>query len=161
MGQKVLYVALPNEPWPIACLPPSSPPEIVVGSCPEVDRLGEDLRRYLSGQPVQFTLERLALEACGGFQRQVLLAEYGIPRGAVSTYGRLARTVSRPGAARAVGQALAQNPFPIIIPCHRTVRSDGRLGGYRGGLAMKRALLQMEGVDVDPGGGVLVDRFHY
>jgi methylated-DNA-[protein]-cysteine S-methyltransferase len=60
-----------------------------------------------------------------------------------------------------VGGALGRNPFPIIIPCHRAVRSDGQLGGYRGGVAMKRALLEMEGVEISPTGKVLTDRFYY
>jgi methylated-DNA-[protein]-cysteine S-methyltransferase len=76
----------------------------------------------------------------------VLLAEYGIPRGYVSTYRRIAEHVGSPGGSRAVGGALSGNPFPIIIPCHRAVRSDGGLGGYQGGLEMKKRLLAMEGV---------------
>ncbi|MCK7468651.1 MAG: MGMT family protein [Desulfosudis oleivorans] len=64
-------------------------------------------------------------------------------------------------AVRAVGQALATNPFPIIVPCHRAVRSSGELGGYQGGPAMKRALLEREGVAFDAAGRVVVPRFHY
>ncbi len=90
------------------------------------------------GEPVRFTLGLLDLGQCPPFQRRVLLAEYGIPRGRVSTYGRLAAGLGAPGAARAVGTALARNPFPIIIPCHRTVRADGDPGGFRGGAPPKR-----------------------
>ncbi|HUV77781.1 MAG TPA: MGMT family protein [Desulfobacterales bacterium] len=61
----------------------------------------------------------------------------------------------------AVGTALAKNPFPIIIPCHRAVRSDGTLGGYQGGLEMKRALLEMEGVCFDTLDRVLTKGFFY
>ena len=60
-----------------------------------------------------------------------------------------------------MGSALARNPFPIVIPCHRAVRSNGELGGYQGGVEMKRALLEMEGVPVLPGGRVLMDRVYY
>jgi methylated-DNA-[protein]-cysteine S-methyltransferase len=119
------------------------------------------LRRYADGENVRFDLGLLALDACGYFQREVLLSEYAIPRGAVSTYGRVARVVGHRGAARAVGQALARNPFPVVIPCHRAVRADGSLGGYRGGVRMKRALLELEGVEVDPRGRVCVDQFYY
>lgn len=105
-------------------------------------------------------MEMVALELCGEFQRRVLLAEYGIPRGWVSTYGRIARHIGSPGAARAVGTALAENPFPIIIPCHRAVRADGTLGGYQGGKEMKRALLEMEGVEFK-GAGVSMERVYY
>ncbi|MEA3339092.1 MAG: MGMT family protein, partial [Chloroflexota bacterium] len=83
------------------------------------------------------------------------------PRGWVSTYGRIAKSLGNPRAARAVGNALARNPFPIIIPCHRTIRADGRLGGFRGGVEMKRALLEMEGVEVDDVGKALTDRVYY
>ncbi|MCK4234435.1 MGMT family protein [candidate division WOR-3 bacterium] len=81
------------------------------------------------------------------FQQKVLRAEHGIPRGSVSTYQRIAMYLGNPKGARAVGNALANNPFPIIIPCHRAIRSDGTLGGYQGGLEMKRVLLEMEGID--------------
>jgi methylated-DNA-[protein]-cysteine S-methyltransferase len=56
---------------------------------------------------------------------------------------------------------LARNPFPIIIPCHRAIRSDGRLGGFQGGPAMKRALLELEGVEISAAGRVLAERFYY
>jgi len=112
------------------------------------------MQRYLGGQAVELPLDLIYLEACSGFQRRVLLAEYAVPRGRVSSYGRLAAGLGAPSAARAVGSALARNPFPIIIPCHRTVRSDGDLGGFRGGLDMKRALLELEGVELTPAGTV-------
>jgi methylated-DNA-[protein]-cysteine S-methyltransferase len=79
----------------------------------------------------------------------------------VSTYQRIAQYLGNPRGARAVGTALATNPFPIIIPCHRAIRSDGTLGGYQGGLPMKRVLLEMEGIRVDERGRVAVDHFFY
>jgi len=91
----------------------------------------------------------------------VLLAEHAIPRGLVSTYGRIARHIGAPGAARAVGTALAQNPFPIIVPCHRAVRVNGALGGFRGGLDMKRKLLEGEGVLFGANGRVSMGHVHY
>ncbi|MBC7317034.1 MAG: MGMT family protein, partial [Chloroflexi bacterium] len=95
---------------------------------------------------VAFPLDLVAWEGCSPFQKRVLLADYAIPRGQVSTYGLIAAHLGMPNAARAVGRALATNPFPILIPCHRAIRSDRTLGGYQAGLAMKRALLEMEGV---------------
>jgi methylated-DNA-[protein]-cysteine S-methyltransferase len=130
-------------------------------SLPAIADLGRKIQRFLRGEALTFDLELVALEVCGEFQRRVLLAEYGIPRGRVSTYGRIASRVEAGGAARAVGNALAQNPFPIIIPCHRAVRSDGSIGGYQGGAAMKRALLAMEGMEFTAGGKVLMRRVHY
>jgi methylated-DNA-[protein]-cysteine S-methyltransferase len=118
------------------------------------------MRRFLRGAAVSFDLDRVALETCGDFQRRVLLAEHRIPRGRVSTYGRIALRLGVPGAARAVGRALARNPFPIIIPCHRAVRADGTLGGYQGGRAMKRALLELEGVAFGETGRVRLQDLH-
>jgi methylated-DNA-[protein]-cysteine S-methyltransferase len=129
-------------------------------SSAEITELSEQLRRFLEGGAVRFSLDRIALELCGEFQRRVLLAEYGIPRGAVSTYGRIAKYLGTPGGSRAVGNALALNPFPIIIPCHRAVRADGSIGGYQGGSGMKRALLAMEGV-VFRGSKVSMEKVHY
>jgi methylated-DNA-[protein]-cysteine S-methyltransferase len=83
----------------------------------------------------------------GPFEREVLAALRRIPAGQVRTYRDIARALGEPGAARAVGTACARNPLPLLIPCHRVVRSDGGLGGYslRGGVDLKRRLLQAEG----------------
>lgn len=130
-------------------------------SSPEVDGLGDQVRRFLEGQAVVFDLNFMALEVCVKFQRKVLLAEYGIPRGWISTYGRIAKHIGVGGGGRAAGRALAENPFPIIIPCHRAVRADGELGGYQGGSGMKRALLEMEGVEFAANGKVRMERIFY
>jgi methylated-DNA-[protein]-cysteine S-methyltransferase len=76
-----------------------------------------------------------------------------IPMGRVSTYGAIAKAIGFPGAAQAVGQALGANPNPIVVPCHRVVRSDGVLGGYSGGEGptTKEKLLAREGVQVSAG----------
>ena len=71
-----------------------------------------------------------------------------MPAGRVTTYAALARAVGRPRAARAVGNALHQNPQPIVVPCHRVVRSDGLVGGYRFGSSRKKTLLADEGIVV-------------
>jgi methylated-DNA-[protein]-cysteine S-methyltransferase len=84
-----------------------------------------------------------------GFRRDVLQACAAIPAGEVRTYGQLAAAAGRPRAARAVGTAMATNPIPDLVPCHRVVRSDGRIGHYSaGGPARKAAMLAAEGVDV-------------
>lgn len=88
------------------------------------------------------------LSLVGPFQRRVLERLRRIPRGEVRTYRDIAREIGQPGATRAVGTACARNPIPLIVPCHRVVRSDGGLGGYslRGGVALKKQLLDREGV---------------
>jgi len=121
---------------------------------PVMDHMAHEIGRFLEGDPVTFTLELLDLEVCTPFQRRVLPVEFQVPRGRVTTYGRLADRIAAPGAARAVGRALARNPFPLIIPCHRCIRESGHLGGFRGGLTMKRALLEMEGIVFDHMGKV-------
>jgi methylated-DNA-[protein]-cysteine S-methyltransferase len=136
-------------------------PQAEPGSAPEIGSLAGRVKAYFGGENVRFDLSLCELERCADFQRRVLRAEYAIPRGRVSTYGRIAAHLGAPRAGRAVGRALAENPFPILIPCHRAVRSDGALGGYQGGPSMKRALLEMEGVPFDKGGRVAVRSFHY
>ncbi|MEO6349810.1 MAG: methylated-DNA--[protein]-cysteine S-methyltransferase [Candidatus Limnocylindrales bacterium] len=92
----------------------------------------------------------LDLEQLPDFERQVLMKTLEIPRGEVRPYAWVAAELGRPLAVRAVGNALARNPIPFVIPCHRVVRSDGRIGNYgAGGPASKRALLQSEGLDTD------------
>ena len=81
------------------------------------------------------------------FQRAIWEAVLSIPYGTTISYAELAHRAGRPGAARAVGQAVGSNPIPLLIPCHRVVGADG-LGGFGGGLPMKRALLKQEGVTV-------------
>ena len=78
------------------------------------------------------------------FQQQVWQALRAIPAGATATYGEIARAIGRPKAVRAVAQACAGNPLAVAIPCHRVVRTDGDLSGYRWGVARKRALIERE-----------------
>lgn len=139
---------------------PSDYPGAELRVNPGVGAVADDVSRFLAGLDVRFSLDAMALDTCTEFQRRVLLAEYGIPRGYVSTYDRIAGHVGCPRGARAVGGALASNPFPIVIPCHRAVRSDGSLGGYQGGTEMKRRLLQMEGIGFN-GGKVDMKRVYY
>jgi methylated-DNA-[protein]-cysteine S-methyltransferase len=127
----------------------------------EIYAVTDTIQRMLAGEIVEFELSCVDLDACNPFQKKVLLAEHGIPQGRISTYGRIAAHIGCPGGARAVGNALATNPFPLIIPCHRAVRADGHLGGFRGGLEMKRSLLRIEGVAVDDHDRVRTKLFYY
>jgi methylated-DNA-[protein]-cysteine S-methyltransferase len=136
-------------------------PDARRASCPAIDALAERIEAFLAGEPVAFSLDLAAIGTRPPFQQAVLRAEHAIPRGRVSTYGLIAASLGRPKAGRAVGQALAANPFPLIVPCHRAVRADGGLGGFQGGPAMKRALLEREGIVFDPAGRVAAPPFHY
>jgi O-6-methylguanine DNA methyltransferase len=110
--------------------------------------LGAQLDRALvDGKPGRLPLD---LTGLGPFQAAVLLKASEIPRGETRPYQWVAREIGKPGASRAVGSALASNPVPLIVPCHRVVRSDGRLGRYSlGSDSNKRLLLESEGLDPD------------
>ncbi len=100
-----------------------------------------------AGRPVKVPLDLAQLPE---FERSVLMKTLEIPRGEVRPYAWVAAEIGKPLAVRAVGNALARNPIPFVIPCHRVVRSDGRIGNYgAGGPTAKRAVLASEGVDVD------------
>lgn len=102
----------------------------------------ETLVSYLRGQTPHLALP-LDIQATA-FQRKVWDALRAIPYGTTRSYGEIARALGRPSAARAVARACATNPVSLVIPCHRVVREDGALGGYRWGMERKRALLTQE-----------------
>lgn len=108
---------------------------------------GKRLRDYLEGRKVSFP-EPLDLRATTPFQRMVWKQTATIPYGEVRSYSWLAEKVGQPRAARAVGRGLALNPLPILIPCHRVVRKNGKLGGFSAGLRLKKRLLELEGVQL-------------
>ncbi len=136
-------------------------PNSYASSCARIDKTAAGFQAFLEGEDISFPLDLAYLNQCGDFQKKVLRAEHRIPRGSVSTYGLIAAQLSKPGGARAVGNALANNPFPLIVPCHRAIRSDRSLGGYQGGLEMKQALLSMEGIAFSKAGRVASPRLHY
>lgn len=124
-------------------LPGQEPAPAPLGESPLLLQAAEELTEYLAGRRRTFGLPL----APGGtpFQRQVWEALRAIPYGETRTYGQIAAALGRPKAVRAVGQANHRNPLPIFIPCHRVVGAGGALTGYAGGLALKRALLALEG----------------
>jgi len=136
-------------------------PDAVASSCAEINILVDQMEAFLNGADIQFSLDVVRLDLCSPFQQQVLRADHAIPRGSVSTYKLIAEQLGNPHGARAVGTALATNPFAIIIPCHRVIRSDGALGGYYGGLEMKRTILEMEGIAYRDAGHVATRNFFY
>ena len=130
-------------------------------SCPAINKLGSQIQMFLEGSDVVFDMDMLALDGCSQFQQKILLAEYKIPRGMVSTYGRISKCLNLRGGARAVGSALSHNPFPIIVPCHRTIRYDGQSGGFQGGPEMKRTLLELEEIEFSRSGKVITNVIYY
>jgi len=119
-------------------------------AAPHLAEAIRQLRAYFSGGLRDFTLD-LDWSLTTGFNRRVQreLAT-GVPYGTVVGYQDLANRVGEPGAARAVGMAMGANPLPIVVPCHRVVESGGGIGGFGGGLEMKRQLLALEGVLPEP-----------
>jgi methylated-DNA-[protein]-cysteine S-methyltransferase len=135
--------------------------DLQVSSCKKINDIADAIAGFLEGEKIEFSLDLVHMALCTEFQQRVLRAEHSIPRGSVSTYQVIARHLDKENGARAVGNALAKNPFPLIVPCHRAIRSDRRLGGYQGGLRMKRALLEREGIRFDDAGKVACGSFHY
>lgn len=134
----------PTEAAALNKLPSGSDPAPLTPPGLDLITLADKLGRYFDGETVVWD-EPLDPAIGTPFQRQVWAICRAIPRGETRTYGELAHEAGSPRAARAVGQAMARNPWPIIVPCHRVLGGDRRLTGYGGGLEMKRQLLIMEG----------------
>ena len=111
----------------------------------QLDRVRRELDEYFDGRRKRFDFA-IDWVLMGPFQQRVLKATYRIPFGKVSTYRDVATKAGAPGGSRAAGNALGANPIPIVVPCHRVVRTGGALGGYTGGLHRKEFLLELEGV---------------
>lgn len=103
----------------------------------------EQVQAYFAGDRREFELST-DLTGLTSFQQSVLEVTAEIPFGRTVAYGELAERIGKPDASRAVGSALGRNPVPIVIPCHRVVRSDGGLGGYTSGTGYKEQLLELE-----------------
>ena len=142
----IIHIMLPQKDIPITETISKNCPGALEQSHEKLKKLCLQIQNFLEDSPVSFSLEFININLCYDFQKKILLETRQIPRGKVISYGRLADRILAPGAARAVGSALARNPFPLIIPCHRVVKSTGYLGNFGGGPEMKRFLLQMEGV---------------
>ncbi|MCW4386356.1 methylated-DNA--[protein]-cysteine S-methyltransferase [Salinibacterium sp. SYSU T00001] len=115
----------------------------VLASPSRLDDAARQVEEYFAGERCRFELP-LDWRLSRGFRRTVLEHLVGIGYGATESYTQVAAAAGSPRAVRAVGTACATNPLPIVVPCHRVLRSDGSLGGYLGGLDTKRALLGME-----------------
>jgi methylated-DNA-[protein]-cysteine S-methyltransferase len=141
----LLRLAYPDEPVDalLAELAQQVSPRILEAPG-RLDPLRRQLDEYFAGSRRRFEFP-IDWRLVHGFGRDVLRVTVHIPYGKLSTYGQVAVRTGRPRASRAVGNALGANPMPIVIPCHRVVRTGGGLGGYTGGLQRKERLLQLEG----------------
>src|SRR5215207_7918569 len=108
-----------------------------------LDNVARQLDEYFAGRRTAFDVA-LDRRLSAGFRRTVLDHLAAISYGHTESYAEVAAATGHPGAVRAVGSACATNPLPVVVPCHRVVRSDGSLGGYLGGLDVKRTLLELE-----------------
>lgn len=109
------------------------------------------LAEYFAGERRHFTLplaSALEEKAPASFRVRVHRVIAGIPWGSALTYGEVAALAGSPRAVRAVGSACGANPLPIVVPCHRVLAAGGRIGGYTPGVALKRRLLALEGIEV-------------
>jgi methylated-DNA-[protein]-cysteine S-methyltransferase len=116
-----------------------------------LDDVRRELDLYFEGGLDRFALP-LDWSLSGGFRQRVLRAINRIPYGQTRSYTEMARKAGNERAVRAAGTACGSNPIPLVVPCHRVLRTSGALGGYGGGLPMKRALLELEGVLGEPHG---------
>lgn len=130
-----------------ACLLRRFPDAVETSPPPQVQRAAAGIAALLRGESPDLDAIALDMGAVAEFDRRVLEATRRIPRGATLTYGEIAARIGDPAAARAVGQALGRNPFPVIVPCHRVLAAAGRPGGFsaNGGVATKLRLLAIEG----------------
>jgi methylated-DNA-[protein]-cysteine S-methyltransferase len=134
-------------------LPQASPQAVLsmldnclIGATPDISLFGalsQRLKRYFEGETVTFP-DKLDLAEATSFQSAVWQVTRSIPYGETRSYTWVAQQIGMPQASRVVGQALAKNPLPIVVPCHRVIGKQGNLCGFRDGLEMKYHLLQME-----------------
>ncbi len=118
-------------------------PRILRSARPVLTETRRELDRYFAGGLQTFDLP-LDWRLSHGFRAEVLHELTAVPYGQTVTYAELAARAGRPNAVRAAGSAMATNPLPIVVPCHRVLRTGGAVGSYRGGVAMKERLLALE-----------------
>jgi methylated-DNA-[protein]-cysteine S-methyltransferase len=117
---------------------------------PDVRQAIAAMVSLLAGEPADLSFVTLDMEGVPDFHRRVYEVARTIPPGATLSYGEIAARLGDPGSARAVGQALGRNPFPIVVPCHRVLAAGGRTGGFSapGGTRTKLTLLAIEGAQL-------------
>ena len=152
----IVGVALPSESQTSTRVQISKrfPTAAEASPSPDIQRAIDDIQALLHGEKRDLSAAKLDLTGIPDFQRKVYAAARAIPPGETLTYGEISAKLNAPGTARAVGQALGANPFPIIVPCHRILASGGKAGGFSapGGLDTKMRLLNIEraGAPLEP-----------
>lgn len=154
-GVLAIAILAPREPF-VEEAARRSGLEAQPGSSRQLDRAVAAIEAFLAGDPAAFDDLTLDLADRPAWDRAVLGGVRRLRRGEVTSYGRLARAIGRPGAARAVGGAVGRNPIGLAIPCHRVIAGDGSIGGYGGDwfgsrehlLEIKRELLAREGIEL-------------
>ncbi len=127
----------------------------------EVFKLMSDIKDAILGKDITFDIDRLDFGDMTDFQRDVLTKQSEVPHGKVITYKKLAQLIEKPKSARPVANVLSNNLFPLVIPCHRTVRADWTLGGYAGSNDgyFKQFLLEHEGIKIVD--GIVTEKYRY
>ncbi|MFQ6003392.1 MAG: methylated-DNA--[protein]-cysteine S-methyltransferase [Candidatus Zixiibacteriota bacterium] len=147
-GRGLNFIAFPKNKWQRFLSALKKDENIIlIKDNKKFSNLRNDMKAYFSGKEVQFK-EKFDLKGGTDFQKKVWKAMQKIPFGQTRSYGWLAKKVGGKNKARAVGTACGSNPIPILIPCHRVIREDGGLGGYGGGLNIKKKLLKIEGANI-------------
>ena len=138
----LLRICLPNEEISEQLLQVQYPNENIVENKSSFDDIVNQFTEYFAGKRRHFTIKTKI--KISPFYKKVLAEVAKVPYGETVSYSQIANKLNNPKAARAVGSANARNPLPIIIPCHRIIANNGKLGGYAGGLKMKKYLIEFE-----------------
>lgn len=158
---RIVHIILPSNDYTARDLAGLLYPSAVRKTCSVIETAVDDVKASIQGKPVRLSVNILLLESLPPFEQKVLRVVKNIPRGKVSSYKFVAEKAGRPGAARAVGNAMAKNPFPLIVPCHRVLNSNGNPGGFQCGTAIKQCLLRNEGIEFNQNNLWKNGRFYY
>lgn len=143
----LLRILLPNEEISVQNLQKLYPTEVITENNSGFKDVISQLTEYFDGKRKQFDI-KTKMEITS-FYKKALSEVVKVPYGTTLSYGKIAQQINSPKAVRAVGTANARNPLPIIIPCHRIITKNGKLGGYAGGLKMKEYLLDLESKNIN------------
>ena len=139
---KQVFLPCDNKRWLIQKIQTTSPAAEMTTA--EAKLFCNQIQAYFEGIPVRPKWELLDMSSLTPLQQGVLRTVGAIPYGQTKTYGQIARQIGRPKACRFIGATMHRNPIPVVIPCHRVVLADGSVGGFGGGVAVKKRLLALE-----------------